>query len=179
VNQLKIMLQNLVRERFGLTLHHESKEAPVYFLVVGKNGPKLTKAAEALDQVAPGPVARDKDGYFDLPPGAPDFVGLGTNGSVRVSARMQTMVNLADKLGLTLDRPVLDKTGLAGSYDFKLGYADQRLRGSRGGASTEASDPEPDLSDALQRQLGLKLESGNELLDFLVVDSANKIPTEN
>jgi hypothetical protein len=48
-------------------------------------------------------------GYFDLPPGVPTFVGVGNGGGMRVSARMQTMMDLAEKLGVTLDRPVLDK----------------------------------------------------------------------
>jgi uncharacterized protein (TIGR03435 family) len=178
--QLNMMLQSLLTERFRLTLHHEERAVPVYFLIVDKNGPKLTKAAEPVEQADLSRKVPDKDGYYDLRPGVPNFVGISTpGGGVRVSARAQTMTELARNLGIQLDRPVIDKTELGLKYDFRLGFSTQGLRMARlpDTAPKEAADPEPDLFQALQQQLGLKLESGKELLEFLVIDSADKTPS--
>jgi uncharacterized protein (TIGR03435 family) len=140
------MLQNLLAERFKLTLHREKKDLPMYVLVVGKNGPKLK---ESVDDAAPkegdvpksdgpaaamGKIAIGKDGFPVLPPGSG---GRGAtammlmNGNARMTANRQSMAGLAEMLSGQLDLPVVDMTGLTGNYDFTLYFAPEGLVGMR------------------------------------------------
>jgi len=138
--QARVMLQNLLADRFGLTLHHETKDSQVYELVVDKNGPKM-KPAVAADAGTPSPAAPssatpnpdaprlgppklDKNGFPDLDrPGFVMMVALGPNGPrSRMVAKGQTVAELVKELGNQVNRPVVDKTGLAGKYDFKLEF---------------------------------------------------------
>jgi uncharacterized protein (TIGR03435 family) len=117
--QVDVMWQNLLLERFGLRLHHESKEFKVEELVVAKGGPKLKETAQ--DPTAP------------LPPGPPDFkdgqlrspgfvTTILVNGHAHAFAKAQPLSKLTEMLGNTLHLPVLDKTGLAGKYDFEVEF---------------------------------------------------------
>ena len=135
--EFMVMLQNLLAERFKLTLHREKKDLPMYALVVGKNGPTLKESADApapKDGEAPkadGPLAErqlrmGKDGFPMLPPGS----GRGgataialVNGNARMTATKQSMAGLAEMLSNQLDLPVVDMTGLTGKYDFTLSFA--------------------------------------------------------
>ena len=135
--EFMVMLQNLLAERFKLTLHREKKDLPMYALVVGKNGPKLKESADApapKDGEAPkadGPLAErqlkmGKDGFPVLPPGS----GRGgataimlVNGNARMTATKQPMAGLAEMLSGQLDLPVVDMTGLTGNYDYTLSFA--------------------------------------------------------
>ena len=135
------MLQNLLAERFKLTLHRERKDLPMYALVVGKNGPKLKESVEepapkegdapkgggpADGPVVMGKMAMGKDGFPVLPPGSG---GRGStaimlmNGSARMTASGQSMAGLAEMLSNQLDLPAVDMTGLTGKYDFTLYFA--------------------------------------------------------
>jgi uncharacterized protein (TIGR03435 family) len=153
------MLQNLLAERFKLTLHREKKDLPMYALVVGKNGPKMK---ESVDEPAPkegdvpkgsgpadGPVvmgkmAMGKDGFPVLPPGA---AGRGStaimmmNGNARMTASGQPMAGLAEMLSGQLDLPVVDMTGLTAKYDFTLYFAPEALVGMRLGAPPTPGPP--------------------------------------
>jgi uncharacterized protein (TIGR03435 family) len=142
--QFRVMLQNLLAERFKLTVHKDTKELPMYSLVVAKGGPKLTESAEAppvkegedpgalpppppLGQIKMGP-----DGFPILP--APLLGGgrggmffMGMPGKMRLSAQKQTMKDLADNLSSRLARPVADETGLTRKYDFALTFSTEGL----------------------------------------------------
>ena len=157
--QLKLMLQNLLAERFKLTLHHEKKELPVYALVVAKNGPKM--------KVSEGPDASGSWGQW--------------NDSARWVSPNETMPHLADFLSPGLDRPVIDATGLAAKYDVTLYWAPENMRWQPTERNTgvEAVDPAPTIFAAVQQQLGLKLEPRLSPMDILVIDHAEKTPTEN
>jgi uncharacterized protein (TIGR03435 family) len=126
------MLQNLLAERFKLTLHREKKDLPMYALVVGKNGPKMK---EAVDEPAPksggpadgpgaamGRIAVGKDG-FPVLPGRGATAMMLMNGNARMTASGQSMAGLAEMLSGQLDLPVVDMTGLTGNYDFTLYFA--------------------------------------------------------
>jgi uncharacterized protein (TIGR03435 family) len=143
--EFMVMLQNLLAERFKLTLHREKKDLSMYALVVGKNGPKMK---ESVEDPAPeegdapkagGPAADDamaaavmrqlkmaRDGIPVLPPGSG---GRGTvsmmmgSGNARMTATKQTMASMAEMLSNQLDLPVVDMTGLTGKYDYRLSYA--------------------------------------------------------
>jgi uncharacterized protein (TIGR03435 family) len=138
------MLQNLLAERFKLTLHREKKDLPMYALVVGKNGPKLK---ESVDDPAPkeggpadGPAATmgkltmGRDGFPVLPAAAGGRGAMAMtmmNGNARMTANGQTMAGLAEMLSNQLDLPVVDMTGLTGKYDYTLYFAPEGLAGMR------------------------------------------------
>jgi uncharacterized protein (TIGR03435 family) len=224
--QFRVMLQNLLAERFHLTLHHETKDLPQFALVVAKNGPKLKAAAPppAADAAAPkdgegpggpppgpgpgigpppGPpppgdggmrMTMGKDGFPKLPPGAGrgGVMMMMMNGRARLIGNGQPISRLADALSRQVGRPVTDKTGLAGNYDFTLDFDPEGSIGGRGmmpppppgggGDSPGANPSEPEFASlfiALQEQLGLKLELKKGPLDLLVIDHSEKVPVEN
>ncbi|HEV1285993.1 MAG TPA: TIGR03435 family protein [Bryobacteraceae bacterium] len=148
------MLRSLLQDRFKLTAHLEKKDRPVYELVVARNGPKLH------------PSTKEGDPAF------------GPSGGELVF-RNCSMADLADKLAnrpFKLDLPVLDRTGLEGRYDFSLKLAsnDNELK-----HTLEGMEQGPSIFIFFQDQLGLKLESRKAPLDVLVIESVQKIPTEN
>ncbi len=129
--QFRIMLQNLLAERFKLEIHRETKELPVFELVVGKGGPKFKESADQSETVpgaAPPPPP---------PPGGPIMVGrdgvpqglagrtmmMMSPGRARLTAYKENMGWLAARLSSSAGRPVLDATGLTKKYDFTLDFA--------------------------------------------------------
>jgi len=193
----KMMLQNLLADRFKLKLHKESRQAPIYELVVAKGGIKLKGAAQTAAAPAegpggppPGPPLRDKDGLLRTPHGQLGIQG-GVNGRMRMQGDAVTMARLTDILGTAMGRPVVDKTGLTGAYDVTLDFSPEGMGpgpkgpapGAGGGNPAEAprdsNDSGPTIFTALQEQLGLKLESRKGPVDLLVVGSVEKTPTEN
>jgi uncharacterized protein (TIGR03435 family) len=145
--QYKLMLQNLLAERFQLTLHHQTRELPIYALAIGKGGPKMklsdaepaaaSKKEEALTAPPPPPPPppsaglperpkMDADGFPVLPPGMRKVTVNMMNtktGRFRMLASHESMSHLADMLSNQLAHPVVDETGLNGLYDFTLEYA--------------------------------------------------------
>ncbi len=157
-DQLRPMLQSLLKERFKLEVHRESKVLPVYALVQGKNGAKI-------QAIKPD----GESGVWD---------GIG-----KLTAKKITMTHFAETLSSQMDRPVVDTTGLEGVFDFTLEYTKQEVQPkfNADGVGTAAPDLESGQSifSALQEQLGLKLESRKAPVEMLVIDHAEKEPTEN
>jgi uncharacterized protein (TIGR03435 family) len=155
------MLRQLLADRFSLTFHREKKEMPIYVLTVAKNGPKLTESQPIQNPEGPPPL------IFVL---APDVV--------RVPARSATTIEFTYILQRSaFDRPVLDKTGLTGRYDFDLEFApDESLFG--GALKAPADTTRPGIFAAIQEQLGLKLESTKGPVDSFVIDKIDR-PSEN
>jgi len=150
--QFKLMLQNLLAERFKLTLHHETKESPMYALVVAKGGSKMKESVDdtsTTDTGGPkegsGPGSGGASAAPPPPPppdggigkvtigkdGMPKFpAGMGRqgtmmmvmNGRFRMVANKQSMSRFVDVLANQLDRPVVDMTELKANYDFTLDY---------------------------------------------------------
>ena len=161
--QRRLMLQSLLAERFELKVSHSSKEAPLYALVVAKNGPKLTQSADSPS----GPAGTVALGQFRFAPGELNAVGM-------------LLSNLADQLSREVGRQVVDKTGLQGRYDFRLHWTPDGPAGGPGGPD-DAPPPDssgPSIFSALQEQLGLKLEPQKGPVETLIIDSIQK-PTEN
>ncbi len=201
--QVNVMLQNLLADRFHLTLHHETKDAVLYELTVGKNGSKLKPFA--ADSAAPatlpppggGPLPMGKDGLPVVPPGA-TLMMMSPKGR-RVVASKQPISGLINVLASELNSPVVDKTGLTGEFDYSLEFMPEGggvLPGLAGlpapppppsgvagpqapGATPADNIDAPPLLAAVQDQLGLKLEKKRGPLDILVIDHAEKVPTEN
>jgi uncharacterized protein (TIGR03435 family) len=135
------MLQQLLTERFKLTVHRETKEHAVYALTVGKNGPKLVESpADAVlpAKSASGPAAPGGPGPMQLSEDAsnliasgertgPIRVSSGAGGTMRLEARNATMAALAEMLSRILDRPVVDMTGLKGTYQLTLNLSMQDM----------------------------------------------------
>lgn len=179
--QVKLMLQSLLAERFHLKFHRETRELPVYALVVGKNGHKLH-----LSEIQP-----NTDGTPAKSPGAGDPAAPGGAGSAKpagammrmgrgqLDAQMTPIAALANMLAQQLGRPVIDKTDLKGSYDFKLEWTpDETAHRLIGGGGADAPPPAdssgPSVFTAVQEQLGLRLESQKGPVEILVIDSVEK-----
>lgn len=165
------MLIPLLVERFNLKYHHESRELPMYTLVVAKGGPKLT---EWKPNSNPVPLAA---GDEKLPPGPPGKMMMGP-GNFEAHGASTDM--LAYSLSVPLGRTVVDQTGLKGMYDFKLQWtpdnAPPPMLGGPGGPGapshldTTNDGPQVSLFTAIQEQLGLKLESQKGSVDVIVID---------
>ncbi|MGB7760513.1 MAG: TIGR03435 family protein [Bryobacteraceae bacterium] len=159
--QWKTMVQKLLADRFKLVFHRDKKELSVFAIVVGKNGPKLTKSAG------------DPNGLPGL-----FFRGLGV-----LPARNATMADFAGVMqSAVLDRPVVDQTGLTGRFDFELKWTPDETQfgglGVRAPAPSDDPAAPPDLFTAMQEQLGLKLQSTKAPVEVLVIDHVEK-PSEN
>jgi uncharacterized protein (TIGR03435 family) len=147
-SQFPLMLQSLLRERFKLTLHHEERQLPLLELRIAKGGPKLQPTK------SPG-----------------DHSSTSSHQLGHLSAQNLNTDQIAEALTGGAGRPVLNKTGLAGHFDFEL-------------LCTPSDTPESDTSGpsiftAVQEQLGLKLLPAKGPIDILVIDHLEKIPTEN
>jgi uncharacterized protein (TIGR03435 family) len=172
------MLQALLADRFRLTFHRDFKEFSNYSLVVAKNGPKLHEAKPG-DTYANG--AKGLDG---LPIGS---------GAIRMSREIEgpqsitihltgqavLLAKLAQFLTRVTGRPVVDKTGLTGAYDFTVRFSpdDSQLQASPAGAPNGAPPAPPDngpLFAAIQQQLGLKLEPGKGPVEVIVIDHVER-----
>jgi len=148
--ELRELLQTVLSERFKLKIHREPKQMSIYALTATNAGARL---AESKGSCAEG-------GCINVAPGI-------------LSARYANMTSLAETLGNMVDRPVLDRTGLDGRYDFRLKF-DPTLQ-KRFDGQTTGNDPtgDPSIFVALQ-DLGLKLEPRRAAVEILVIDRAEK-----
>jgi len=153
--QVRLMFQNLLAERFQLTFRREKKEMPVYALVRGKSAPKLTE---------------DND-----PTAAYRMLLTSKQEVVTRSTTKGTMEQLANMLAAEMGTPVLDRTELNGTYDYKLEYSGQLSTGPEAAESTAKA---PSIAKAVQQQLGLKLESIKAPIEILVIDRVER-PSAN
>ncbi|MBV9743332.1 MAG: TIGR03435 family protein [Acidobacteriia bacterium] len=149
--QIRRMLQELLADRFKLKLHSETREIPIYALVIGNNGHKLHATKDASQQ---------GDGSI--------WIGNGA-----LSARGATMALFVRFLSDNLDRPVLDKTSLPGRYDFNLTY-DQSSAAHTDGDFIPLG---PAVFGPI-RDLGLKIDAQKDFVEMLVIDSAER-PSAN
>jgi uncharacterized protein (TIGR03435 family) len=177
--QFRLMEQQLLAERFELKSHRESREVEAYVMTVGKNGPKFqASSAEPPQPRYPRPgdqVEMDEQGFPKFPPGRPGMA-LNVNRE-HWRAVNETMEDLSAMLSGQLRRPVMDQTSLAGQYDVDLKWILYELPRPQSDTASEPSGPT--LIDAVQTQLGLKLEQKKQPVDVMVVDSARKAPIEN
>ena len=187
-DDVKVMLQHLLEERFKLALHHITKDFSVYELTIAKGGAKLKENTENLEPARPGDprLAPDQDGFPQFPPGKSGMAGAPVNGLLHTTARGMPLSALLFQVGAQLGTitgqntyapgRIVDKTGLTGKYDFHLEYA-----GGGGIGTADASDPSggPSLMEAMEKQLGLKFTKTTGHLDVIVIDHAEKTPTEN
>jgi uncharacterized protein (TIGR03435 family) len=176
--QLMLMLQSLLADRFKLSLTHETKDLPTYALVVAKNGPKFHESTYKPPEKSP-----------DMPRapgiGGPAQAGIMMNGRGQLTTTYGDMNMLADVLSRFVGRPVINKTDLTGRYDFTLKWMPEEgqgpmIPGPRSGGD-DAPPPEssgPSIFTAVQDQLGLKLEPQKAPMDVLVIQHVER-PSEN
>jgi uncharacterized protein (TIGR03435 family) len=187
-DQMRLMMQSLLADRFKLKAHFETQVVPAMALVLvkpGKTGPKLRPHSEGVPcEATPatnGPMPRPTpDGPF--PPVCDTYMMMvNPNNIARAGSRNTTMALLADALpGIGgLNRPVVDQTGVGGRLDFTLEFWQEVRRTATPNSDAPPPDPQgPSFLDALREQLGVKLESTKAPLRVMVIDHIER-PSEN
>ena len=192
-DQVRAMLQALLTDRFQMKPHHETKDFPVYALVVSKSGLKMNElpadpADTAKERPAVNVSVSGGAGGVVANYGNGSFFTLGEN---RIEGKKMLMTNMADMLARFEDKPVVDMTELKGRYDFTLNFTHEDYQAMliRAAITSGVALP-PEAIQAMERAsgdsifsalqvLGLKLESRKAPLDVLVIDHMEKAPTEN
>jgi uncharacterized protein (TIGR03435 family) len=177
-DQVRQMLQSLLAERFQMKFHRETRELPIYSLLVGKNGHKLQ-----LSENQPSPEASASQSRAGTSTGSASGArGNATMMSIgrgQLNAQSAPMTAFVNMLAQQLGRPVLDKTDLKGNYDIKLEWtpdeSSRTLPGTAGGDAPPAGDTSgPSIFTAIQEQLGLRLASDRGPVEVLVIDTLEK-----
>jgi uncharacterized protein (TIGR03435 family) len=151
--QMRAMTQSLLAERFKLVVHREQRPLPIYALVVAKGGAKI-------QELGPNP-------------GDNVFAEIRRG---HVAAQRMPMSQLVDILNHQVDRPIRDETEIKGVFDVKLDWWPESKDSNQDDVGLAAK---PNLFEALQSQLGLKLELRKDPVEVLVVDHAERAPAEN
>lgn len=163
-----LALQALLQDRFQLREHMEIKQEPVYFLRVGKNGITMPPGSCV-------PAKKDYPNECWAQGGSGLIRTLDWRGVAMSEPGGVAWRTLAGQLSLTIGRTVIDETGLKGTFDAHLRWA----RDPRPGEAVNPADANaPSIFDAVQEQLGLKLESGRGPVEYMVIDHAEK-PGQN
>jgi len=186
-NRMQLLVRSLLKERFALKTHNETRELPLSYLVMAREDRKLgerlrpstldcralmaERAKAAKEGAPPVPPAPPKPGEI-LPCSMRGGLGQITAGSIALS-------NFAQMLGSMLNRPIYDRTNLTGNFDIQLEYTPDQMPQLPPGATlppglTLPSPDGPSLLTAVQEQLGLKLEATRGPVDVLVVDSVEQ-----
>lgn len=166
------MLQNLLADRFKLVVRRETRDMPIYALVLARSDGRLGPQLRRSDVDCEAVYAAVKAGAPPpTPTGGGPFCGTRTNntgGVAQVLAHGVPLANFVRNLSAAAGRVVVDKTGLTGPFEFDLSFTlDQPVAG---GAPTD----NPSLFAALQEQLGLRLEAQRAPVEVLVIDSAER-----
>ena len=165
----RLALQQLLADRFKLKLHRETRELPVYELVVTRSGPKFREAK-------PGDTYADGAKRHDGQPIGPGIWLLGRGDLAGQGMPLSALILI---LSRQLDRPILDKTGLTSNYDYKLQWSPEESHAPSNDQETVSPDsPAPSVFVAIQEQLGLKLEPRKAPVEVLVIDHVER-PSEN
>jgi uncharacterized protein (TIGR03435 family) len=157
-DQLNIMLQSLLAERFHMTYNAGKKEFPAFNLTIAKHGPKL-KPSEGK----PGPAVR---------------INASCTGD-HVIANNRDSAGIAGALQNAAGARVIDKTGLTGSYDFDLYVGIDHSGPNSPMRCNDVPLDAPGVLEAVEKQLGLKLEKTSVMLDTIVIDHLDKAPVDN
>ena len=150
------MLAPLLEERFHLKIHRETRVMPVYVLVQGKNGAKLKDGDGGNTWVSPDPAGGFRFQNYPI-------------------AALANMLSLMRPIG----RPVIDRTGLSGNYTFSANLQDLPQGSNAEDLKVAVATSDIVVFAALEDQLGLKLNSERAPIDLIVVDHADKVPTED
>lgn len=194
-DQVPAMLRSLLADRFHMKAHRETREFPVYGLVVAKGGPKM-KEVPPDPAAAGGAPGRGAINVTASGGRGGTVINYGNGatfsmGNEKFEGRKLNMTVLADALGRFIDRPVVDMTELKGNYDFTMEMSEQDFRAMMIRAALSAGVPLPPEAARLMesaagdslltavQSLGLKLEPRKAPLEVLVVDQMEKTPVDN
>jgi len=181
-DQVPAMLQMLLAERFRLAFHRESRDLPVLGLVAGKNGPKLKEAGDRSLYTPEGEAHIDSNGAVVVTAG---LLGPMRSSGPNMDLLSVTMPQFAELLGVHSDRPVIDMTGIKGSYEIHIVVQLPVPGGHQrdGTLPAPGSDAPVDfVGDAIRKtveQLGLKLEARKAPIEMMIVDHVEKDPIGN
>jgi uncharacterized protein (TIGR03435 family) len=184
-DEMRLMMQSLLVERFHMKVHHETRDVPVYALILAKPG-------KMGADLKPHPVDDPACLKMQMPPSVADAypVGCGlaasiapkTAGATAVGGYNLTMEAAATALGgagNVVDRPVVDKTGLVGKFDFTIEFAaETNDRRADDGPAFPTQSSGPTFYEALREQLGLRLVAQKGLVGLIVIDHLER-PREN
>jgi uncharacterized protein (TIGR03435 family) len=172
------MVKTLVAERFKLVVHRETREMPIYALVLAKRdgslGPQLHRST--TDCAAIFAEARARGGTPPRAPGGGPLCGTNMDAG-RMATSAVSIADVARNLSTVAGRNVIDKTGLTGNFDLELKWAPEASPGN----APESAQPSNDgasLFTAIQEQLGLKLDAQRGPVEVLVIDSVER-PVED
>jgi uncharacterized protein (TIGR03435 family) len=188
-DQLMVMMRALLAERFNLRVYRETREMPIYALVLARRDGKL---GSQLHPAASDCAAEAASAQAAARSGAPPQPAQGPNAAVRCGVRMTAgriqfgglpLTEFARSLSNQVQRIVVDRTGLTGNWDFELSYAFDPAQVPAGlrapGEDPPAVDPNaPSLFTAVQEQLGLKLEATRGPVEVLIIDRLER-PTDD
>jgi uncharacterized protein (TIGR03435 family) len=184
--QFNLMLQNLLADRLGLKVHWATQQIDTYALVVAKGGPKFKVAAPDSPQMSDdasqngNPDRVGSNGFPIPPPGNGSWRGAAPGGKIGMRRHNETGAELATTIGpQTLGAPLTDATGLTGKYDYTIFWSTTATDAARRGTPATDDSDGPSIFDAVQEQLGLKIEKRRGPVEMLVVDHVEKKPTEN
>lgn len=192
-DQMRLMLQSLLADRFGLQVHFETRRLPVFLLVMskpGKMGPRLHPHAPSCDAAGQGSDGATKETAAASSAAKDAFPPLCLDRSLMTvpkpnhvkltGSRNMTLPMLATYLPSIgdLDRPVIDRTGLVGSVDFSLEFTPEAYLPENSGVAADPDTRITSFHEALEKQLGLLLAPAKAPLDVLVVDHVER-PAEN
>jgi bla regulator protein blaR1 len=182
IGPVNLMMRALLADRFKLVARNETKEMPIYSLVLARQDRKLGPKIELSTTDCAALFGARRGGAPGPPPGPPApgerpqcgmFMGFGN-----IGAGDTTLANLAQMLSVRVNRIVVDKTGLEGKYSFTLEFAPEQLPPAGGPTPPPGAPPlpafdanAPSLFTALQEQLGLKLESARGPVEMLIIES--------
>jgi uncharacterized protein (TIGR03435 family) len=167
--QVLARLRTLLAQRFKLSVHRETREVPIYLLVIDR------KDGQPGQRLRPAPLDCDARAA-QAPPGTPGLSICGVDRAPgRSAGRTMTLVQLTGTLESIVDRPVFDRTGLQGIYDWDLEWTPAP---GEPGAAPPVNPDAPSIFTAVQEQLGLRLESARAPVDVLVIDGVDR-PAEN
>jgi uncharacterized protein (TIGR03435 family) len=178
----QLMLQTLLAQRFKMDVHHETRQLPIYALVIARRDKRLGSMLRR-SQINRAVLPTNPNvslSAFGTPrceaEGGPCGPGLSATGIFKGNA--MTMAELTVFLSKWLDRTVSDRTGLTGAFDVEFQFSFEGLPGAPlgpPGVERPATTDNPSIFSAVQEQLGLKLESTKGPVDVLVIDHAEKL----
>jgi uncharacterized protein (TIGR03435 family) len=166
-----LMLQSLLEDRFKLQIERQTRQAPVYNLVVAKGGLKMT--ADDGQSTPPSPVSGTDTAWAPTPGTIWSRAG-GRSGLQSIEGRAVPMERIVQSLRSHSDRPIVDRTDLKGLYTFKIQWSVEDS--GQGDSPLVRMNPSvgPAFFTAVQEQLGLRLESTRGPVDFLVIKNVQK-----
>ena len=184
--QFNVMLQNLLADRLGLKVHWATQQIETYVLVVAKGGPKFKVASPDSSEAGDDATKNDTPdrvgpGGFPIPPaGNGPWRGAAPGGKIGMRGHNETVAELANAIGAqTLGAPLKDATGLTSRYDYTIFWSTTATDAARQGTTSTDDSDGPSIFDAIQEQLGLKIEKRKGPVHMLVVDHVEKKPSEN